>query len=219
MPQVESPPTPPTPPGAGKIVIPAGVSPREMYRALNEQRSELREQLNGLQERRSDLARQIEETQNPVAKKGLEEQLTSVDQRIAALDKQLADADQAVARAAGIPGAIIPQPRVVRDEGPPEEVVAITIVFILAVMMPLSIAFARRIWKRSSSAVAQIPAEIFQRLERMEHGMDAIALEIERIGEGQRFTNRLFSERAIPAGAAQPMEVKAGEKAPAPRTL
>lgn len=34
------------------------------------------------------------------------------------------------------------------------------------------------------------------RLERMEHAVDAIALEIERISEGQRFTTKLLSERA-----------------------
>lgn len=33
------------------------------------------------------------------------------------------------------------------------------------------------------------------RLERMEHAVDAIAVEIERISEGQRFTTKLLSER------------------------
>jgi hypothetical protein len=34
------------------------------------------------------------------------------------------------------------------------------------------------------------------RLERMEQAVDAIAIEIERISEGQRFTTRLLSDRA-----------------------
>jgi hypothetical protein len=34
-----------------------------------------------------------------------------------------------------------------------------------------------------------------ERLERMEHAIDAIAVEIERISEGQRFTTKLLSER------------------------
>jgi len=41
---------------------------------------------------------------------------------------------------------------------------------------------------RSSSAMEA-------RLERMEHAVDAIAVEIERISEGQRFTTKLLSER------------------------
>jgi hypothetical protein len=33
------------------------------------------------------------------------------------------------------------------------------------------------------------------RIERIEHAVDAIAIEIERISEGQRFTTRLLSDR------------------------
>ncbi|HEY3257253.1 MAG TPA: hypothetical protein VGJ64_00220 [Gemmatimonadaceae bacterium] len=42
------------------------------------------------------------------------------------------------------------------------------------------------------------------RLERMEQGIDAIAVEVERISEGQRFTTKLLSEReghALPASS------------------
>jgi hypothetical protein len=50
----------------------------------------------------------------------------------------------------------------------------------------------------------QIPADVVQRLERMEQSIDAIAVEVERISEGQRFTTKLLSEvrdtaAAIPA--------------------
>ncbi len=39
-------------------------------------------------------------------------------------------------------------------------------------------------------AVAQLEA----RLERMEHAIDTMAVEMERVAEGQRFTTRLLSE-------------------------
>jgi len=43
------------------------------------------------------------------------------------------------------------------------------------------------------------------RLERMERALDAIAIEIERLGEGQRFTTKLLAERGrSPAGVAAP---------------
>jgi hypothetical protein len=46
----------------------------------------------------------------------------------------------------------------------------------------------------------------------MEQAVEATAVEVERIGEGQRFLTRLFTEgegaRAIGAGAAQPLERK-----------
>jgi hypothetical protein len=47
--------------------------------------------------------------------------------------------------------------------------------------------------KLGASAVSTVTDA---RLERMEHAVDAIAIEIERISEGQRFTTRLLSERA-----------------------
>jgi hypothetical protein len=34
------------------------------------------------------------------------------------------------------------------------------------------------------------------RLERMEQAIDSIAVEVERISEGQRFTTKLLSERS-----------------------
>jgi hypothetical protein len=40
-------------------------------------------------------------------------------------------------------------------------------------------------------------SETLARLERMEHAVDAIAIEIERISEGQRFTTKLLSERSL----------------------
>jgi len=45
----------------------------------------------------------------------------------------------------------------------------------------------------------QVPApelkEIVERLERMEQAIDAMAVETERISEGQRFTTKLLSDR------------------------
>lgn len=45
-----------------------------------------------------------------------------------------------------------------------------------------------------------LPPEVSARLERMEQSIDAIAVEIERISEGQRFTTKLLAEvRDTPA--------------------
>ncbi len=45
-----------------------------------------------------------------------------------------------------------------------------------------------------------VPGEVMNRLERMEQSIDAIAVEVERISEGQRFTTKLLSEvRDAPA--------------------
>jgi hypothetical protein len=52
--------------------------------------------------------------------------------------------------------------------------------------------------------------EADERLERMEHAIDAVAIEVERIAEGQRFVTKLLAERApqpigIPASTAAPI--------------
>ena len=58
-----------------------------------------------------------------------------------------------------------------------------------------------------------LPPEMTARLERMEQSIDAIAVEIERISEGQRFTTKLLAEvRDTPAlglPAAQPRDSSA----------
>lgn len=47
------------------------------------------------------------------------------------------------------------------------------------------------------------------RLERVEQAIDAIAFEVERIGEGQRFITKVFAERnnvALPESSSAPRE-------------
>ena len=63
---------------------------------------------------------------------------------------------------------------------------------VLAVGVPLARAYSRRMDAESRNP--QIPTEITSRLERMEQAIDSVALEVERISEGQRFTTKLLSE-------------------------
>jgi hypothetical protein len=63
----------------------------------------------------------------------------------------------------------------------------------IAVGAPLARAFAKRMERDSS---ARVPPEITSRLERIEQAVDAIAIEVERISEGQRFTTKLLTERS-----------------------
>ena len=55
-------------------------------------------------------------------------------------------------------------------------------------------AIARRI-DRGSRAPQPLPAEVRQQLEQLSSSVDAIAIEVERISEGQRFTTKLLTER------------------------
>ena len=78
-------------------------------------------------------------------------------------------------------------------------ILAISIVPITAIGWPLARAYARRVEQGETSA--RVPNEVTARLERMEQAIDSIAVEVERISEGQRFTTKLLSERtAQPPG-------------------
>lgn len=63
---------------------------------------------------------------------------------------------------------------------------------ILAIGVPIARAFSRRMDAESRNP--RLPTEVVERLERMEQTLDVVALEIERITEGQRFTTKLLAE-------------------------
>lgn len=212
----------PAAPGQHVITIKPGVDPPQaVYKAFNAQRQELAQQLETLEDKRRGLMNQLQDQQvTGVNKTGIEARVVEVDKRIADVDKQLAAADQAVAKQAAVPGAV--PPPVPREEhnGPPEEVFFLSGIFIVAVFFPLSIALARRIWRRGAAAAVAFPQELADRLNRLDQSVDSIAIEVERIGEGQRFVTRVMSEngRSIGAGAAAPVSVGAhAEKARIPR--
>jgi hypothetical protein len=67
---------------------------------------------------------------------------------------------------------------------------------VMAIGIPIARAYAKRLGQEPNQAA--LPPEVTARLERMEQALDSIAVEVERISEGQRFTTKLLSERAAP---------------------
>jgi hypothetical protein len=75
----------------------------------------------------------------------------------------------------------------------PKEIMTISSgMFILA--LPFVLVLARRLWIRSVPRPALDPEES-PRLQRIEQAIESIALEVERIGEAQRFTTKLLADR------------------------
>jgi len=64
---------------------------------------------------------------------------------------------------------------------------------VTAIGVPLAKAFARRLERGPMHPT--VPPDVTARLERMEQAIDSIAIEVERISEGQRFTTKLLAER------------------------
>jgi hypothetical protein len=66
------------------------------------------------------------------------------------------------------------------------------------VVLVLGIPMIRLMSKRLDArlAVPPVASDAIARLERIEHAIDAMSVEVERIAEGQRFTTKLLSERS-----------------------
>jgi hypothetical protein len=169
--------------------------------ALVARRRELSDQLTSVSERRSDLAEELQNTTDAGGRPGLEARLALLDKRILQLENDIAVTGSQLAAApanligiASEPGRDAPE----GDQFPEGVAVGGFSAFAIA-----SIVYAltrRRGWGRSSrSAPALQDAESAQRLARLEQGMDAIAVEIERISEGQRFVTKILAE---PQGVA-----------------
>jgi hypothetical protein len=79
---------------------------------------------------------------------------------------------------------------------------AFIMVIVISIGIPMARAFARKM--DAESKYPGLPTEVTDRLERMEHALDSIAIEVERITEGQRFTTKLLSEGR---GAAESRQV------------
>jgi len=189
-----------------------------IYEGFKAQRDVLNSQLGELESTRRDITNQMEGVAaGSPEHKALEDRLSDVDTRIKAVDQMLAGNSAQLAQAAAIPGAVLPPPPYV-PHGPPEEAFVLGGMFMVIVLLPLSVALARRIWRRSAAAVSAFPRELADRLTRLEQTAEATSLEVERIGEGQRFLTRLFTEgegaRAIGIGAAQPVEKKLPQRNP-----
>jgi hypothetical protein len=97
-----------------------------------------------------------------------------------------------------------------QDEIPPQVMEIIRMFFTTVVILAFGIPIIRIIARRLDRGPVNpsIPVELTSRLERIEQGVEAMAIEIERISEGQRFTTKLLAEQhrtlAKPDAAAAP---------------
>lgn len=89
------------------------------------------------------------------------------------------------------------------NQGPPENVMILVIVLAALtagtlILRPLFKALGSRLERRREQP-AEIP-ELAPRLDRIEQAIEAIAVEVERISEGQRYvTKQMHEMRALPA--------------------
>jgi hypothetical protein len=163
--------------------------------ALNARREELSRQLISVDGRRSKLITQLKQTADPTAIKGLQDRLALLDSRQLQLESDIQlTGEQLTSPAAGLIASTAAPP--VFAGLSQKEIMTLSVLSIVLIWFPLAFAAARSLWKRSNRPGLPPTAftETAQRLERLEASVDAIAIEIERVSEGQRFVTKLLSE-------------------------
>ena len=214
-----APPAPVAPPSPDVVYagsLPGGAMTKQDVAVLRARRAELSDQLESAASRRRSLADQVRHADG-VSKAGLEARLAVLDQRIVHLESEIDRTGQQLASPQAQQYA---ETRPAPTFGPPFpfsrlDPTPVAILFVLFVMSPIALSISRLFWKRGSRKWTVPPAapDSTDRLERIEQAVDAIAIEVERVSEGQRFVTRLLSERAPAIGAApaEPVRVPVGE--------
>ncbi|MEP6622093.1 MAG: hypothetical protein ABJE47_22415 [bacterium] len=210
------------PGGSPALVVTPGMLTAQDVGALRSRASVLSNQLNSANGRRQSLRNELRSATG-ADRAGLEKRLSQLDDRISRLEGDIDENGKALAslpaqRAmSGAPAFNNP-----RGNRMDNNAVPIAIVFTIFVLSPIALSVARLFWKRGS-APKQAPANVenTERMMRMEQAIDSIAIEVERVSEGQRFVTRLLAEGrpsgALGQGGAERMAVPMGEKSAAPR--
>jgi hypothetical protein len=66
---------------------------------------------------------------------------------------------------------------------------------VMVLGIPLVLVQARKLWMRDSKSHSSSSELSDHRLERIEQAIDAMAVEVERIAEGQRYVTKLLADR------------------------
>jgi hypothetical protein len=199
-------PIPAQTPAAAPQLPPPPAAPGIPIQTLQAQVTELTIQLAGLRAERSVLKEQLgNHRMDPAARAEQTARYADVSTKVARAE---ADLDRVVAQIRQAQGSndvrisrtgqIIVNPPVARRAGPdPDMVVGMSFVLGMCLVLPISIAIAKRIWRGRSLPAAPRVDDIAPRLDRLEQAVDAIAIEVERVSEGQRFVTKVLTERPI----------------------
>ena len=210
-PTPKAPTAPPAPTATTPYVItlpPGGIpATANQLRGYRERLRELRSQLQDAAERRASVASQLRRADES-ARPGFEQRLQLLDAQIMGLQRDIAITGQLITNAppdllATTTPAFFPE--LARNLDAVIPIIAILSVFVLC---PFAIAISRWIWKRGSQPPRARGADqaTQQKLEQLQQAVDTIAIEVERISEGQRFMTKVLSEgdhRSLGAGAAE----------------
>jgi hypothetical protein len=163
----------------------------------------LRSELQDAASRRRTISGQLRSTDSK-AVPGLERRMAELDDRIIGLEREITNTGL---RLTSTSPELLSQAAVTsfgRGDLDPnllannivDEIVPIVAIISIFVLAPIGLAISRLVWKRGS-VPRRPPVDTVtqQRLEGLQQSVDTIAIEVERISEGQRFVTKLLSDR------------------------
>jgi hypothetical protein len=196
---------------------------RDQLRQLSNRRNQLSEQMHvspdggarrSLQERLGEIDQRTARIDAQI--QGLDERISTAIERTASASEGVAvePAKPAVPAIPAVPG-VPPFPEFPDFTGFPgqrpeylsvtPQQVAGALVGEALVFVLIGVAFWRLGWKRMRHQLSQMSATQGTQLDRVQQAVDVIAVEVERIAENQRFVSKLLNDRALGAGAAEPL--------------
>jgi len=202
------------PPQGPQSVAPPVVYTDAELRGLLANRAELKSLLESVLDRRGELS---QEKPAGAAVRDLQSRLRELDERSARLDRDIGRLDDAIANAVArgvaaqttretyteVPSAFPgPQPPSARD-------VAVGFGLGAVLFGVAGILLWRLAWSRAEKKFARQGPDHTGRFEQLQQSVDVIALEVERIAEGQRYVTKILHESlqpALGAGDAQPIQ-------------
>jgi hypothetical protein len=206
-----SPETPPPRMGVPDAVFVPGmgyVQPmtRSQVRALEQRSERLSEQLKSVEGRRDELVEQLEQSTDPAVRAGLEPRIQFLDQRLLSLEREIAETSAQRASMAARLGAQTSEPSSPPSNSSSSDWPGVVALFTLT---PIALAYARNLWRRGRApAAAAVSPQAEARFAQLEQAIDTVAVEIERVAEGQRFVTKLLREgQSVPDFTAR----RAGE--------
>lgn len=166
---------------------------REEMMALLARRRQISDQLTSVSDRRSELVQQMLRAP-AAAQSGLQDHIRVLDARAVQLETDLASVGKQIAGASPDLMSMAYEPSPPRGSDKFDDGMGAGAATMFVVMSAVYFFSWRRWKKKARKAPSSLPSADSERLQRLEHGLEAVAIEVERISEGQRFVTKLLSE-------------------------
>ena len=177
------------------IEIPAPGPTRPITQAeisvIRQQRSEMSNQLTSAQGRREELLDEIRSAP-PGTEPGMMQQLQVLNDRIVLIERDIEASGRTLRTGQVAVGPTIVPPNSFSRADDAERGAAIGALVLVPILVVYWVSRMRRRGRRREQV--ENSAAHDERMERLEQAVDAIAIEVERVGEAQRYQTKLLAE-------------------------